>query len=46
MFKADNTERMNRHNALNHFAIVLQKHCCIRAVILQSLCRRTARRMQ
>ena len=36
MFKADNTERMNRYNALNHFAIVLQKNCKTYAVIVQT----------
>ncbi|WP_156787962.1 hypothetical protein [Prevotella sp. oral taxon 306] len=46
MFKADNTERMNRYNALNHFAIVLQRFCTRVAVSLQKPCRNTAARMQ
>lgn len=46
MFKADNTERMNRYNALNHFAIVLQRFCTRVAVSLQHACSNTTRPLQ
>lgn len=46
MFKTNNTEWMNRYNALKHFAIALQKFCTRVAVSLQKPCSKTAELLQ